>query len=429
MQLRAILFAAAGSVLALGQVVQQAPVSLSVNADGESNDVPLGLPQRSSQDAKDVKCPKIPMMPRLFYAKRKWHSFLNIVYLTDHSGKEFGYVQSWLIDWKNPFGFPGATFYLKDEPGRPNEGIYAIDPKEGPSGALASPNNAPLAQGINANGTVEQQAIWAANQQQQREHGSKSYDVENTKGGKANFGDVANRVAAYMVGKRDPTGAFSSDMIIKDCKDKDKFTVTGNNIYSSATLSVAGPESEWIADTKDTENTLILEDFSTPRVRLVRVGMKEPCWPFPPFCQQMGMWNWLFHGNEWEGEITQPGYNATLATGAISILESDGAATDMRFLALYSTYQFSNTRWSPLMFFVGWALFFLCCCCTCHCCCVGAGKAEKGAASAFKSSREETEKLMKTMESTDLETGRSKDTSRWACCSRRGGRSVGLAKE
>jgi len=85
-----------GSVLAHGQtVVNAGPVSVS-NIDGESNNVPLApFGQKKSPD--EAKCAKTPMMPKTFFAKRKFSAFQNMIIFSDRYGKEFGYVQSWFF--------------------------------------------------------------------------------------------------------------------------------------------------------------------------------------------------------------------------------------------------------------------------------------------------------------------------------------------
>merc|ERR1712205_131191 len=84
---------------------------------------------------------------------------------------------------------------------------------------------------------------------------------------------------------------FSDHVYVKDCKGKLKFEANQGKIRDDTSK---GTDAQYHLARKDTENSVIISDFSTPVQDLVRISMKEPCNPFPPFCQQMGMWNWLF---------------------------------------------------------------------------------------------------------------------------------------
>jgi len=348
------------------------------------------------------------MMPTTFFAKRKWASFLNMIVFTDRFGKEFGYVQSWFIDWKNPFGYPGASFYLKALPSQPRQGVWRLDPTKGTYG-WAAPTPAP--EGAEGEGLSEQD-IWEQKQAYMRRHGTNSYDVENQAFLSHWYGNTENRLLAYITGQHSdqPFGEpFKDHMYISDCRDKKKMEAHDGSI----TVHHAGKDAQFYTKRRNTENLMVISDFSTPTIELVRVGMKEPCWPFPPFCAQMGMFNWFLYGNEWEGQIVQPGYNQTVGNGFLGIQMTDGAATDMRFLALYSSYQFSNTRWSPLMLLL-WHLAVISCCCGCCRCCFFVGPAaRKKAEEEYRSALEEREKLMKTMEAEDKKE--TEGERGWAC--------------
>jgi len=211
---------------------------------------------------------------------------------------------------------------------------------------------------------------------------------------------------------------FVDQMTVRDCQGTIKFQA-GNGVISE---TVGGVDAHYKTEQANTENTVSVSDLGVPAVQLVRLQVTEPCVPFPPFCAQMGMWNWFIHVDQWEGRITQPGYNESVGSGLISIKMTDGAATDMRFLALYSAYQFSNTRWSPLMGIVTNLLLLLCCCGCCRCCYNGTQPAEAKAAVVSKDAQAETEKLLKTVEGPP-ESAPAKPAGIFACCSR-GGRSV-----
>jgi len=101
---------------------------------------------------------------------------------------------------------------------------------------------------------------------------------------------------------------------------------------------------------------------------------------------------------------------------------TDGASTSMEFLALYTAYMYSNTRWSPLMFYIGWAGAILFCCGCGHGCRICCKKSSKAADGYGKAALEETQTLMKSARS-EAEEPKSNP---WACCSRKTGRSVGL---
>lgn len=165
----------------------------------------------------------------------------------------------------------------------------------------------------------------------------------------------------------------------------------------------------------NTENALIIRDLGNPPTDLIRITMKEPCRPFPPFCAQMGMWNWFIHGYTWQGDLLTPGWQQNMG-GFIGISMSSGEAEDMRFLTLYSTYTFSNIRWSPFMTYFFLACLLCGCGCCCYCCCWRSSEPEPEA------KNEETMKLMQTKE-IECEAPvveKQPAPSLLACCSRRG---------
>jgi hypothetical protein len=370
------------------------------------------------------------MMPSTFFAKRKFDSLLNTIVFYDRYGQEIGFVESWLMDWRNPFGYPGASFYLKAPPAAPAEGVWAIDPARGQAGWTTT--TAP--EGLTIEVESDPKSAFTSKQQ-------------NLGFLHSIFGADQSRLSAFMIGKQDPAPygePMSSQMTIMDCNGEAKFQASdgpnsadqehnsgvvksgmkGGVSKKDAHISGGTVDARYYQVLGNMENKLILADLGTPEVELVRLSMNEPCVPFPPFCQQMGIWNWFIHGSTWKGEIVQPGYNQTIGSGLVQIQMTDGAATDMRFLALYSAFQFSNTRWSPLMQIITNVLLIVClfCCCRCcwRCCCVS-----RVAESVVKSGLEESEKLMKTVDA-NVDEAPPKPTGWMACCSRRGGRTVAL---
>jgi len=396
MQMKSILLSV-GITLAAGQQAATGAVS---PGDGANSNVPFS-PFGQKHAGENHKCRKVPSMPKTFYFKRKFASLTNTIILSDHSGKELGYVQSWLLDWKNLFGFPGASFYLHAPPAAPVAGEFSLHPKAGADG-WASANQATLAKDVN------DQTLLDASLQTQRRQGGGAFRTENVgaKGGKAD-----NRLVASMTGKRDLSGVFSNEMHITDCQGKPLFTAGENNIK----VHDAGKDAKWRTKRSNSANQLFILDEATPASEIAEITMEQPCWPFPPFCQHMGKFDWTAHGYEYQGEILAPNFNADLSTGGMEIETAGGAGTDMRFLALYSAYQFSNTRWSPLMLYVGYALlvlFCIGCCGLARClvrCICGDGKkvAEKS------KHAEETKTLIQKEE--------PKKDSIWACCSRKQG--------
>lgn len=364
------------------------------------------------------KCVEVPMMPTTFTAKRKFASFLNVIVFYDAKGEEFGFVESWMIDWKNPFGYAGASFYLKAPPKSPTQGIWAIDPLRGEDGwkLLATP--APASGDLKE----EEADMWKKQEEYDREHGTKSAIAPGNHGFMHGiFGDHQNRLSAYITGDQGGSGVgspFNDLMVVRDCQANVKFYAGDGEIREIE----SGVDAKYEAKPANTENTLSIKDRGTPAVELVRLIQKEPCSPFPPFCAQMGMWNWFLHGEQWEGQIVQPGYNQSVASSlGLTIKMTDGAATDIRFLTLYSAYQFSNTRWSPLMMIVMNILLVGCCLGCCRCCFTEADSAKAAAAKLSQQAREETEMLMKTTEAQETQAQQQQKPDGWmACCSRRG---------
>lgn len=377
---------------------------------------PLFNPYDDKTNAIDIhqqKCIRnVPRMPIKFRAERKFASFSNIIFFLDRNGHEFGWVESNFIDWKNPFGYPGATFYLKTLPAEGNQGVYHLNPSRGSYGW---PSDTSKPDNVN-------ESIWNQRQNYVRQHGSDAYDVENQRGFlRSTYGMTQNRYVASMTVKHktpyfgDP---FSDHMVIEDCRGKKLFKVKDQRIK----VHEAGSDAQFRTHRKNTENTMKIYDYSTPVRELVRVAMKEPCWPFPPFCQQMGMWNWFMHKNRWFGEIVAPGYNMSSEDGLLFAQVDDGAATDMRFLALYTAYEFSNTRFSPLMHVIFHVLLLICLAFCCCCCCnrvIHPGEHAK----KEKTIQEETERLMGTVEvhhdSHFQPASKDNYLNPMACCSRR----------
>lgn len=389
--------------------------------DGEQSDVGWSPWWGRTDEGQNLnqKCADPPPMPRTFFAKRKWASFLNRVIFYDRFGKEFAHVETHFLDWKNPFGYPGASFFLKALPTEARQGLYRLNPQKGEDG-WAAPTPAP---GVAAAGPAEEanSTAWDMHQQWVRKHGSASYDVETENAFlHKTYGQSQNRLVASIHTKPSDKNNFfetalSENMLITDCKGHHKFEVYGEDDHGTIGRHNAGKnDAQYYTKRRNTENSVIISDFSSPTVELVRLHMSNPCSPFPPFCQQMGIWNWFIYNLKWGGEIVQPGYNETVGNGFIFVQMTDGAATDMRFLALYSSYQFSNTRWSPLMFIVMWTLFLIGICCCCRCCC----NCCRGAEKKVEEEKEEAEKLMETVEG-ELK-GEEKKSSIFDCCSRKG---------
>lgn len=331
-----------------------------------------------------LDCSHSPPMPPTFFAKRRFGSLLNTIDFSDQFGREFGYVESWFIDWKNPFGYPGASFYLKTITTTGDRvGSWKLNPGQKES----VPN--PSANAAGVQGTSEKK----------------------------------HQLLASMNGKHaPPVGSPTSDeMYVKDCNGVQKFEAGKKNIH----VHKAGKDAQFFTKQVDAENSLVITDFNVPTIELMRAFMSSSCVPFPPFCAQMGKFNWLIYGSEWEGQIVKPGYNVTAANATLGVAMTDGAATDMRFLALYTSYQFSNTRFSPLMFIVVNLVLCVCCVCFIRCCfCEYRYRSNSNAAS---STAQEKERLMSTIESPKEhnahEAPKEKPPSSglWNCCSRKGG--------
>lgn len=240
-------------------------------------------------------------------------------------------------------------------------------------------------------------------------------------------------MAAFMVGSHEgPTGSpFADDMTIRDCRGR----ATAKAFHGKLIFREA-KDSRYYQERHNTENVLVVRDLGTPPTDLVRITNKEPCRPFPPFCAGMGDYNWAIHGSEWMGEILNYGKETTMAgltkvfgpETSLKITSGSGQADDMRFLFLYSSYQFSNTRWSPLMNII-WTILFLaplvCCCWCCIRCCQPSPPGE--AASVGYKGEQET--LMQTIESEREGLKKTQANSGFfACCSRRGGREVAVGE-
>jgi hypothetical protein len=264
---------------------------------------------------------------------------------------------------------------------------------------------------------------------------SDAFELENAKhSNKETYGNQQNRRAAYMNVKHDEntflgifTNIWDSDMEIEDCNGVPLFTAERNHRLYAAN---AGKDSYIRTESGDTENVMLIQDRSTPVKDLIRVSYEEPCSPlFPPFCQKMGKNRQILHpssfyNNEFEGRIIQPEY--TQNTGANNLIElkyRDGGATDLRFITLYSAYQFSNTRWSPLMTIIFAVLDFICFCVCCQCCCVKLPSREE----RREEFKEDQEKLLSTIEidpmmSTEVpavqKRGHFLGTTNLNCCSR-----------
>lgn len=418
MNLRAVLVVAFGPALTACQVQVATDEGLQVeqgtgSAFSSQDDWAPGFAGSSTRSS----CVKMPAIPQIWTAERVFFSFFNTVKFMDRNGKEFGYVQSWASDWKNIFGYAGASFYLKTTESQGSDGIWRIDgPTTGEDGTFA---DSPLTQeGLADN---EQQMFGDTNlgqgSQVRQEQGRGWWDLlfRGTT-------DQHHRLAAFMVGSHEgPVGnPFKDDMTIRDCNGQAQVKVTdGKLVFRNA------KDARVIQQQRNTQNTLILRDSGEPPMDLVRVTAKESCKPFPPFCAQMGQWNWFIHANEWEGHIVTPGSTNDMGSSiknvipdlTLTVSMSSGESEDIRFLTLYSAYQFANTRWSPFMNWVWWLLVVIplfCCLFRCFC-----GSREEKPTTNI----EETEKLMQTQEAQE-KLPEKREGGFLACCSRRGGRGV-----
>jgi len=309
-----------------------------------SNGVFVEEGQAPSMKSAPSQCAQARAMPQTFSAKRKFWSFRNHIDFYDTNGRPLGFVKSWFIDLKNPFGFSGASFYLPPIP------LIGASQEIRLSGSMTSPD----------------------------------------------FKD-----------------AFADRMEIQDCQGAERFKVADGVLFNT----VMGPvtlggsptqtvrDATYVAKRTNSENQLIIQSLSFPHRNLVELTMKNPCRPFAPFCAGMGLGGWFIYGDEWQGGfINQP---------------SAGAATDMDLLALYSSFQFSNTRWSPPMFIALNILMLLCCiCCIRRCCCTrSANKTEM----AHFTSEEADALVTKVAEDTREEPKPAPgSTSIFTCCARRG---------
>lgn len=424
MGLRALVLVACGPALTFSQVQQIAatpavastssppPDSVSV-----SDDWAPGFLGRSTEE-----CAKMPAIPQIFHARRVFFSFFNTIVFTDRHNNEFGFVESWAGDSKNPLGFAGASFYLKAEPVPPADSVWNM---AGPTAGEDGTFNQPLTHEALAKN--EQQMLGGDSA---IGHGNlRNYDDQKTatEAGRGWFDTILrafstqnhHRLAAFMVG--DQSGganpfAKADVMTVRDCKGRAQVKA-----YDGKLIFRDAKDAQYYQKVRNTENSLIVTDLGNPPRDLVRVVQKQPCSPFPPFCAQMGMWNWFLHGTKWDGEVVVAGTNNDMssllgADATMTVSMSSGEAEDMRFLTLYTAYQFSNTRWSPFMNWV-WVFLVVCplLCCIYGCCCRGGG-------SPPKAEREETQKLMETKEA-PKEKKEEKRTF-MACCSRFGGQAV-----
>jgi len=338
----------------LGGVGSQQPTNGAFTGSSSSSSSSSSRRRRRKQ----LTCAKLPMMPVRFIAKRKFFALLNTIVFYDQLGNELGIVQSRLIDWNNLYGYPGASFYVTAAPRAPDDGAGAINPK--PS---------------------------------------------------SNFYSIANSTRHRLVGSIIGSNATpSADTVqIRDCHSKPRFSVNTGVVTSHGVRDSTYYMSEgYYITTWSQRNTLIFEDLGVPAQRMVELSMETPC--IPPFCSRMGPGaGFIWFGWSWKGRIVQRGYNQSVSAGLMSLQMTSGAATDMEFLALYSSFQFSNTRWAPLLvvtFFV--LLLAFCCTCICGCCCTAATLLDEPEEEAG----EETERL--------LEEEEPASTSVFACCVRRG---------
>lgn len=348
-------------------------------------------PGVAGDQGESRSCLSIPSMPKVFHAKRAFFSLLNTIFFYDQHGHEFGFVQSWPVEWKNPMAVGGATFFLKASEVNADEGLWEINPQPGGGGDLTQ---VALEDPSASKGT---------------------YFLKKLEG------KVSKAKTHIPIASMDGKGTWSdpqSDHItIKDCQ---------NNVIVQAhdghIMFRSAHDSDYVQDEGEAENKLIIRGLGHPAKDLVRVVKKAPCFPFAPFCERMGALNRFMHGVglEWEGKIIQPGYTDT--SGLVRISMTNGASTDMRFLTLFSSYEFSNTRLSPVvessMFLVLVLCLVVCvrCCCCFNCC---GGRAR----SKVEPTKEETEKLMETVEEKSPRKS-PKGENCFMCCTRKGGREL-----
>merc|ERR1719272_1492268 len=155
------------------------------------------------------ECVKMPQIPQIFRAKRTFFSFFNTIVFEDRHGKEFGFVESWFGDWKNPFGYPGASFFPKAEPSEGQDGVWNINgPTTGEDGTFAA-NDELTQEGLAQNeddmfGTESQNGQTLntnqVNNNQVQSENSGGFFEHFFRGFSKND---HHRLAAFMVGKHD----------------------------------------------------------------------------------------------------------------------------------------------------------------------------------------------------------------------------------
>jgi len=391
-----------------------------------------------------ASCLDVPMMPSTFYAKRAFFALLNTVYFYDSKGSEIGYVRSWALDPKNLFGTPGATLYLKTDQADADEGMYKIHPRPGHGGNW---NKDTEGEGHKPVGGKPQTYDGELTQEQYErrervqhgrlrgeeieQYGGFGYKPTSWTDHFAHGWRYSHReyiAVAHMHGSHEGEygGGPTDDFVtIKDCQGNHIIQANkGKLVYRNAVDAEAHQVESSL------ENDLLITDLAEPPEVMIKLYEKEPCNPFPPFCKHMGTRNWILHGSKWQGEFTHKGLN--LANGLLDVSVGAGASSDIRFLTLFSMFQYSNTRLAPCFewaftLFILYSLghfFFTRTCCSYHCCCCGCNlcgirwcKPREEKKAAVETPREEIDPLVSKDFHHDVGGGSFLD-----CCTRSGGR-------
>jgi len=388
-------------------------------------------PMVNHQSQITKKCLKTPMMPQTFFAERRFASFLNTIVFSDHRGREFGYVKSWFMDWQNPFGYAGASFYMRvpDEDPADVGGVWTMDPDRATMSFEKSQEIGAMPE--TSAMTAAEAEVWEKKMNWDYRHGvGAKYNGYWHVGSMHGVHDASSLLINTSWAKIAAGHPQVDQMDILDCHGK--LTTQAQN---GELTSHSYEDATYYVDQTGPANQLIFQDLSIPKQGVAELIMKAPCQPFPPFCAGMGMSGWFLYGSKWEGRITQQGYNVTTGISGLKEIVGAGAAADMTFLTLYSSYQYSNTRWSPLMFILMNALLpLLClCCCIRHCFCTTASYTARKVAPEEKGWHqvdEETQKLMTTKEwAEEWDHGgwdpKPTSTGLWgSCCRRPGGSTI-----
>lgn len=320
MLLRTFLVAAATFLQSFAQDITADTSGFEAAAPGideRGNVVDAATGNRTGSVFNQKVCPEVPLMPQRFILRRNFWGLRNTIEVRDRKGVLILTLRTKWFEWGHldrAWRFSGANLYKEKE------------------GALKR------GWGLNAFQTSDHEFM-----------GSSSgipYDLE-----------------------------------IKDCNGVvTSKTGNVNQIYSDAgmlnragffTITTREPES----------NEAVIFGLGTDAEALVKFEQREPCWLWP-MCTSLPDRGWLalapWVAREWTGEVLQKGYGQQLGqfeTG--SKVDGDGfsenmganAATDMKFLALWSLHVFGATKFSPAQqWLMGLTSLFLMTYCCAHCC-------------------------------------------------------------